>query len=323
MVKRTRAFIQAILACWGKDNATQLAAAVAFFAALSLAPLVIIAVAIAGFVFGEETARAELVAQAQEVIGSAGAEVIGTVLEQGADPGQGMLALVIGIGGLFFTASNIFVQLQTAFNRIWDVAPSPKSGVRSAIIKRVSALLKVIGAGLLFVTILLLGAAASMLRTLFSEQFPGTPLVWSSVDFVLSVALFTLIFALIFKVIPQVAIRWHDVWLGALVTSLLFTIGKTLLALYLGGNALENMYGAAGSLLVLLIWIFYTTQVVFVGAQFTQVYARVRGHDIRPADGAVPLAEAQRVQHEKIDEQIALARGERPSAKDGVSNAPT
>lgn len=308
-MKRAKAFIGAIVANYGKDNTAQLAGSLAFFTALAMAPLLIIMTAIAGFIFGTEAAQQELVGRAREVAGPEAAEIVKTALENAAEPGAGIIALLIGVAGLLFGASNIFVQLQLALNRIWGVAANPDQALRATIGRRLSALLYVVGAGLVLIALLLVGALMSTLRTALADSLPGAGALWTVIDAGVSLALYTVIFAMIFKILPRAEIAWHDVWLGALVTAVLFTVGKFLLSWYLGGGTMASVYGAAGSLLVVLIWIYYTSQILFFGAQFTQVYARVRGRGIKPQGDAVLLHEAEQRQRADIDKQVGIARG--------------
>jgi membrane protein len=303
-------FLKAIFAKWGQDDATRLAASLAFFAVLSLAPLLLIITAIIGLVYGEGEAQAQLVAQARNIVGPEGAQVFEEILSNAAE--GGVTAGIVGFVAALFGASNVFVQLQNSLNVIWDVAPNPKLGIKHTIRTRLFAFAIVLGIGLLLLASLALSVVIRNLEALIGENFFGGPLLWQLVNILISLGTFTLIFAVIFKVIPDVKIRWHDVWLGAGVTAVLFTIGRELLSLYLSTGAIASVYGAIGSLVVLLIWIFYSTQILFFGAEFTQVYSKVRGEAIAPDDHALPLPEERQQKREQIAEHIAKARDEDP-----------
>lgn len=313
-MKRWVSLFKAVFAKWGSDNATQLAAALAFFTILSLAPLLLITVAILGLFFGQGEAQQQIVTQAQELMGNAGAEVVASILENAANPGSGILALIIGFGVLLFAASNIFLQLQMALNRIWDVANDPKRGFMGMIKDRLHAFLLVLGVGLLFLASFVARAALSTVQSAFEGVLPGSDFLWAAIDFVVTVGIFTVIFAVIFKVVPSAEVKWHDVWVGAAVTAVLFAIGRALLGWYLGRGTIQSSYGAAGSFIALLIWIFYSTQIMFFGAEFTQVYSRVRGKSISPDDTAIPEAEERKYHRERVRESIAEAAGKSPEA---------
>jgi membrane protein len=313
MFQKIVEFFKAILTKWQKDNVTQLAASLAFFAVLALAPLVIVVTAVVGFIYGDAAAQAELVNRAEDLVGPEAADVIGSIVENAAEPGAGgILATVFGLAVALFAASNIFVQLQNALNQIWDVASDPRAGLMRTVKDRLFAFALVLGIGLLLLASLVLSTVLSTLQATAADVLPGGGLVWRLVEFGASLLLFTLIFAVIFKIIPSAKVHWHDVWLGAAVTAVLFTIGRILMGIYLGSGAIASAYGAAASMMVLLIWIFYSTQILFFGAEFTQVYSKARGESIPPEDYAVTLPQAERYKRNEIKKQIAKVRGEEP-----------
>jgi membrane protein len=299
-----KAFIQALMLKYNQDRVTQKAAALAFFTALSLAPLLIIATSVAGFVFGEATARAELVAQARAVIGHEGAEIVQLVLDNAAQPNGGVIALTIGIGGLLFGASNIFVQLRQTLDIIWGITTAPDRGMRAMITTRIFALLNVIGAGFVLILALIFAVGLSAVQSLLPAILSDNRGVAWLIDFIGSVAIYTLLFAFVFKVIPRAEVPWKDVWLGAIATAILFKVGTNLMRLYLSEGAMASVYGAAGSLLVVLLWLFYSAQILLVGAQITQLSSRVRGVGIQPADGTVPLEQATKRTERSIEQHI-------------------
>lgn len=303
-MKKALEFLKAIFTKWGKDNATRLAASLSFFTVLSLAPLVIVLMALIGLVYGEGQAQQQLVSQAREVLGEGGAEMIGTIAENAADQGAG-LAFAFGLVIALIGASNVFVQLQNSLNEIWDVAADPRAGFMHTIKNRLFAFAIVLGVGLL----LLASVVLSTVLTGLQDSLPGG-WVWRIVEVAVSLAVFTGVFAVIFRVIPEARIHWHDVWLGAFITAVLFTIGRILMGIYLGGGGATSVYGAAGSLVALLIWVFYSAQILFFGAEFTQVYSKVRGENILPEENAVNIPAEQRYKRNLIKQQIAAVRGE-------------
>lgn len=274
---------------WSKDNATRLAAALAYYTVLSLAPLLVLAVAVAGLVFGEEAARGQIAQELSGVVGPQAGEGIETLLTHAKQPDEGVLGSIIGIVVLLFGASGVFGELQSSLNTIWEVAPKPGRGIWGVLRQRFFSFTMVLGVAFLLLVSLVLSAALAGLGQLFSNALPGGATLWEIVNFIVSFGVITVLFALIFKVVPDVEITWKDVWMGAAVTALLFAIGKFALGLYLGRSSVASPYGAAGSLIVLVIWVYYAAQILFFGAEFTQVFARHRGSRIVPSDNAVPI----------------------------------
>jgi membrane protein len=262
---------------WADDKAGRLAAALAFYSVLSLAPLLLIVVAIAGAVFGDEAARGEIVAQMRGLIGRDGAEVIQTMLENAREPKAGMLATIVGLATLLFAASGVFAQLQGALNTIWEVEPVRGRGVRGLIRDRFLSFTMVLGTGFLLLVSLVISAGLAAAGKRFGD---GAALVWQAVNFVVSFGVVMLLFAMIYKVLPDVRIAWKDVWIGAILTAALFTLGKFLIGFYMGHSSVGSPFGAAGSLVALVIWIYYSCQIVFFGAELTQVYANRFGSRI-------------------------------------------
>jgi membrane protein len=254
---------------------------------LSLAPLVIIAVAIAGLVFGPEAARGQIAGELGEFVGSSAAKGIQAVVASAKSPSSGAVGTIIGVVTLFVGASGVFGELQYALNSIWEVRAKPGRGVLGEIKDRFFSFTMVLGVAFLLLVSLILSAVLAAIGQRFATALPGGETFWQIVNFFVSLAMVTVLFALIFKYVPDVQIEWGDVWLGAAVTALLFTIGKSLLALYLGKASIASSYGAAGSLVVLVVWVYYSAQILFLGAEFTQVHARLRGRDIKPSEKAI------------------------------------
>lgn len=275
---------------WSKDKASRLAAALSYYTVFSLAPLLIIAIAIAGSFFGEEAAKGEIIGQIQGLVGKDGAEVIQTAIENaGQQEKQGTVASLISIGVLLFGASGVFAELQDALNTVWEVEPKPELGIGGFIRKRFLSFAMILGIGFLLLVSLVISAALSGINHYTSNLLPAFALLWPPINFIVSFGVITLLFAAMYKFLPDVKIAWSDVWIGAAMTALLFVIGKFLIGLYLGNSSLSSTYGAAGSIVIILVWAYYSAQILFFGAEFTQVYARKYGSQIVPDRFAVPL----------------------------------
>ncbi|MBE9014372.1 YihY/virulence factor BrkB family protein, partial [Pseudanabaenaceae cyanobacterium LEGE 13415] len=259
---------------WNEDNVPLLAAALAYYTMFSLAPLLIIVIAIAGAIYGEEAARGEIVQQIQGLVGREGAEFIQSMIQNANRPDSGGgIATLVGIGFLIFGASGVFGQLQAALNTIWEVKPKPGRAVKSFIQARFLSFAMVLVIGFLLLVALVLSAALSGISSYFGGFLPEAFQIGRILNFVLSFALITLLFASIYKFLPDVEVPWKNLWVGAAVTALLFNIGKYLIGLYLGNSSVGSTYGAAGSLVVVLLWVFYSAQILLFGAEFTQVYS--------------------------------------------------
>lgn len=274
---------------WSTHKDSRLAAALAYYTVFSLAPLLILVIAIAGAVLGEEAARGQLVGQLQQLVGTQGAEVIETVIAGAGKPGAnvGIVASMISLVILIFGSTGVFIQLQDALNTIWEVQPNPDENIKAFIFNRFLSFGMVIGIAFMLLVSLAISAALAFLNNFLGNLAPGLELLWSIVNIVVSFSVITFLFAVIFKYLPDVNISWSDVLIGAMITALFFTIGKYLIGVYLGKGTFSSAYGAAGSLVVLLFWIYYSSQILFFGAEFTQVYAKHYGSRIRPADYAV------------------------------------
>lgn len=283
---------------WNKDKASRLAAALAYYTVFSLAPLLIIVIAIVGSVFGEEAARGEIVGQIQELVGRDGAQFIETAIENASKPKAGSLASIISVVVLLFGASGVFAELQDALNTVWEVQPKPELGLSNIIRSRFLSFTMVLGVGFLLLVSLTINAALTVLVNFFGHLLPGIDFLWQVANFILAFVVTTLLFGLIYKVLPNVEIAWSNVWIGAAITSVLFSIGRFLLGQYLGNTSFASAYGAAGSLVVILAWVYYAAQILFIGAEFTQVYARKYGSQIVPAEDAVLVTEEARAEQE-------------------------
>jgi membrane protein len=276
---------------WSEDNATRLAAALAFYTVLSIAPLLVLAIAIIGLVFGEDAARGQVASELAGVVGPQAGEGIQTVIQHANSPSGGIIGSIVSVVVLLFGASGVFGELQSALNTIWDVKPKPGLGIKGFLRARLFSFTMVLSVAFLLLVSLVLSAGLSAVGAFFEHKLPGGEVLWSALNFVISLGVITCLFAMIFKTVPDVQIGWRDVWIGAALTALLFTIGKFLLGLYLGRASVASPYGAAGSIIVLVIWVYYATQILFMGAEFTQVYARSRGAQVIPSKHAMPADE--------------------------------
>ena len=275
---------------WMEDKAPTLGAALAYYTVFSLAPLLIIAIGIAGLVFGREAAQGQIFDQLRGLLGDASGKAMEDMVQNAsAKPATGIVATLIGVVTLLFGASGVFGQLQTSLNAIWDVQPKPGRGVIGIIRDRILSFGFILVVGFLLLVSLLLTAAIALVGEWSGGMMPGMETLVQILNSVLSLAVITLLFAMIFKFLPDAKIAWHDVWIGAFITATLFTVGKFALGLYLGKSGVGSSYGAAGSLIVLLLWVYYSSQILFFGAEFTQVYANRFGSHVAPADNAVAV----------------------------------
>ena len=287
---------KAAFAEWSEDKASRLAAALSYYSAISLAPLLIVLLSIAGLVFGREAASGHIAGQVQGLVGQDRAQVIEDIIANANKPATGVVSGVVGTIILLLGAAGVFGALQDGLNTVWEVEPKPGRGVVGILKDRFLSLTMVLGVGFLLLVSLVLSAALALLGKYFAGILPLHPLVLEVMNFVLSFGVITLLFALMFKILPDVEIAWSDVWIGAAITALLFTIGKVLIGLYLGRSTIGTTYGAAGSLVVILIWIYYSAQILFFGAELTQVYTNKYGSKIRPSKDAVQVTRDTRAE---------------------------
>jgi membrane protein len=308
---RLRDLVRKTLTEWQEDKAPRLAAALAYYTAFSLAPILVIAIAVVGVVFDRQAAREQVVRQINSLAGPQGAELVDSMLNAAQDMGENVLATVFGLLALIFGATGVFGQLQDALNTMWEVAPKPQKGITGFIKKRFFSFTMVVGVGFLLLVSLAISAALSALSEWSVGLLPGLEAVMQGINFVVSLLVITLLFALVFKYVPDAEIAWWDVWLGAGVTALLFTIGKLLIGLYLGNTDVTEGFGAAGALVVILLWVYYSAQISFFGAEFTQVYANAYGSRVVPDEDAVALSEEARLQQGMPrEEQVKVAERE-------------
>jgi membrane protein len=270
---------------WNEDNAPRLGAALSYYTIFSIAPLLLISIAVAGLVFGAEAAQGGIVTQIQGLVGRDAAEAIQGMLENARKPGQGILATIFGAVTLIFGAGGAFNELRAALDVIWEIPPRKGGGVLGMIRERLLSFAMVLVVGFLLLVSLVLSAGISALEV--KGTFPGSGVVLQVVNNAVSLAVITVLFALIFKYLPDAhpPVAWKDLWTGAFITAALFTLGKYAIGLYLGRSSVASAYGAAGSLVLLLVWVYYSAQILFFGAEVTQVLARRHGSRLGlPAD---------------------------------------
>lgn len=299
---------------WREDKASRHGAALAYYAVFSIGPLLIIVISIAGFVFGKEAVEGELVGRIEGLVGTAGAEAIQTMVKSASEPGAGILATLIGIVTLSLSASGLFANLQDSLNTLWGVTLKPGLGLLVTIKERLLSFSMVLGVGFLLLVSLVVNALLAVLGDVLRDYLPGGTLVWQVVNFAISIAVITLLFAMIYKALPDARIAWSDVWLGALITALLFIVGQIAIGFYLGNSDFGSSYGAAGSLVAVLVWIYYSSQILFFGAELTQVYAKSYGSGITPEKNATFLSEEERARQGMKPEERSAAEKRREEA---------
>jgi membrane protein len=271
---------------WSADKAPRLGAALSYYTVFSLVPLLVLTIAIAGLVFGTDAAQQAMMTQLESLIGPQSAAAVKQMLEIAHKPSSGMLASVIAVATLLVGASGVFAQLQDALNTVWGVEPKTGRGIWGVIKDRFFSVVAVMGTGFLLLVSLALTAALASVGKMFEGWLPAPQSVLHIANFAASFGVIALLFAMMFKLLPDAKVAWHDVWVGAALTSFLFSIGKFLIGMYLGKAEVGSAYGAAGSLVILLVWVYYSSQILLYGAEFTAVYANRYGSRIVAASAA-------------------------------------
>jgi membrane protein len=271
---------------WQEDNASRLSAALAYYTIFSLAPMLVLVIAITGLIWETEAVRTQILSQVQDLVGSEGADFVANLLTARGSPAEGIIALLIGIITLLFGALGVFNEIHTSLNLIWNIKIEKPKGflqsIKKLLIDRFLSFAMILAIGFLLLVSLVVTAALSATQETIRNAFPLSEFLLQLVNLAVSVGVITLLFALMFKFLPDAEIAWHDTWIGAFITSLLFSLGKAAIGIYLGNSAVTSAFGAAGSLVLLLLWIYYSAQILFFGAEFTQVYANQYGSKISP-----------------------------------------
>jgi membrane protein len=265
------------LRAWWDDDALRLGASLAYYTLFALAPILLVATAVAGLVFGAEAVRGEIVGQLDQLVGREGALAVQSLLEGASHRRAGILATVLGSVTFVIAATGAFLELQAALNTIWRVTPNPRANLRGFVTNRLRSFSLVVAIGFLLMVSLAVTAALAALNAWLARRSPAIPLAWSAVNVGVSLGVSTALFALLYRFLPDVRLGWRDVTVGAFVTAVLFTVGQQLIGLYLGQSGVASSYGAAGSVMILLLWVYYSCQILLLGAEFTKVYAHRHG----------------------------------------------
>ena len=276
--KRLVSLVKDAASAWVEDRAASMGAALSYYSVFSVAPLLLIVIAVAGLVFGQEAAQGAIIGQLQGLLGDSGAEIVQQMLKSVSEPKDGAVATVTGVLLLLVGATTVFAELQDDLDRVWKAPARAKpSGVWGWVRSRILSFGMILAIGFLLLVSLVVSAAISALGDWWGPLFAGWETLAQVINFLLSFGLVTAMFAFIYRFMPHVRIEWRDVWTGAGVTALLFTVGKFVIGLYLGKSSVASGFGAAGSLAVLLLWVYYSAQIFLLGAEFTWVYAHSLG----------------------------------------------
>jgi membrane protein len=266
---------------------TRSAAALAYYTAFSLAPFLVICIGFASLIVGKDSAQNQMLLQIGGIVGSQSAGQIHLMVENASKPSTSIIATIIGIALFLFGMTGVFGQLRDGLNTIWGVREKSQPSIRKKIQSRFFSFTTIMGVAFIFLVSLVLSTLITAWSEYMSSTLPGFELVWIVIDFVVSFVITSVLFAVLFKTLPDVLLQWKDIWIGAIVTALLFSIGKFCLELYLSHNDIGSLYGAAGSLIVILVWVYYSSQILFFGAEFTKVYSVANGKSIAPAKNYV------------------------------------
>ena len=270
--RRWIAILRAASDSWRRDRAPSMGAAIAYYTVFSLAPVLILVIAVAGLAFGQRAAEGALVDQIAGLVGRESAGAVQALLRSASGTRSGIIATAIGLVALVLAATGVFGELQAAFNVIWKAQAPKSAGLRNLVKVRLRSLLLIMAIGLLLMLSLALGTALAAFSGYLARLLPALPLILSTVNFVFSLAVTTVMFALMFKILPDAGVEWPDVWIGAAASALLFGVGRHLISLYIGSSGVSSTYHAAGALVLILVWIYYSAQIVLFGAELAKAY---------------------------------------------------
>jgi membrane protein len=319
--------IRAAASSWVDDYAQSMGAALAYYTMFSIAPLLLIVISVAGLIFGVEAARGEIFSQLQGLMGQQGADAVQGLLESVSKPAESITAMLVGTVLLLIGATSVFGELQDALDRIWRAPKRNKGGIWSLLRARLLSFGMIMGIGFLLMVSLVVSAALAALGKLWGPLFADWETLANVIDFLISFAFTTTVFAMIYKIMPRARVDWSDVGIGAAVTALLFTIGKFLIGLYIGKSGVTSGFGAAGSLVVVLVWVYYSAQIFLMGAEFTWAYALTFGsrkqQPVPPAAPAVPTQATTKQPDQNLVEakQAAVAEELGKKNEDGTPEA--
>jgi membrane protein len=277
---------------WSDDKGGRLGAALSYYTVFSLAPLLLLIISIAGLAFGRDAAEGRIFDQLSGILGADSAKLIQAAVAKAGSTKGGVIGTIVGIVALIAGATGIVVELQDALNTVWKVKPKPNRGVWGVVRTRILSVAMILSLGFLLLVSLVVSAALAALSGWLRGVIGDVAIIGWFLDLVVAIAVITTLIALIYKILPDARVAWRDVWVGAAATAVLFLIGKYLIGLYIGKASVGSAFGAAGSLAVLLVWIYYSAQIVLLGAEFTRVYANRFGHKVRPSAQAVPARDA-------------------------------
>jgi len=289
---------------WQSDDAFRQSASLAYYAIFSLPALLIIVINVASVVWSEQYIQQQVTEQLGSMLGADAAEQIQTMISNSKKQGNSILSIIIGVATLIFGATGVFYQLQKSLNDAWEVEQDPDSGIMEVAKSRITALGLVVAIGFLLIVSLVVTTAISAMSGWIQQQLPNFPVfVFYIFQVMLSLGILTVLFAIMFKVLPDAKVEWRSVWVGALLTAILFTIGKFLIGFYIGKTDPASTFGAAGSIIIIMLWVYYSGLILIFGAEFTQVYARNKGHRLQPSSHARRTAEYRLAQLEKKHRQ--------------------
>jgi membrane protein len=309
---------------WKEDKASRLSAALAYYTIFSLAPLLVIIIAITALFWQREVVQSQVMNQVEGLVGAEGRTFVSDLVTSASNPARGIFASIVGVVTLLIGALGVFNELHNALNTIWDVKEEETKGfveaVKKVIFSRLLSFTMILGIGFLLLVSLVISAGLSAMNETIGNAIPLSEILLQILNLIISIGVITVLFALMFKFLPDAEIAWRDVWLGAFVTALLFSLGKFLIGLYLGNSAVASSFGAAGSLVLLLVWIYYSAQIFLFGAEFTQVYANNYGSKIVPEgeeDVRQPGAAAQPAREAQPRPRLAIPAASAISTREG------
>lgn len=293
------------LSGWGEDRVATLSAAIAYYTVFSIAPLLLIAIAVAGLFWGEEAVRGEIFGSVRGLVGDQGAVAIQSFVESASLSASTTLATIVGVVTLIVGATSLFAQLQESLNRVWKVKTKPHAGIWPLVRQRLLSLSLILVIAFVLLVSLILSAVISAASKYAQGFLPGGSVIWRVVDIAFSLGVTTVLFAAIYKILPDVRLRWRDVWAGGLTTAVLFTIGKSLIGLYLGKSTVSSSYGAAGSLVIILLWTYYSSMVLMLGAEFTRYHSMWGGRKLELKANATWIQTPQKIEGRARPKRVA------------------
>ena len=312
-------FTKAMFNDYIEDDALNLGAALAYYTVFSFAPLLVVATTVASYFAGQEAVNGQLYGELEGLLGSEAAASLQEIVSNAYNSGDTFWATAISIGTLVFAATGVFSNLKISLNKIWEIKPTPTNGILSFIFTRILSFGFVVGLGFLLMTTLVVNAAIIGFMDKIAELVPALgPVVLGVGSWLLTTAVTAVIFALLFRFLPDAVARWRDIWAGAIFTAILFGIGRILIGFYIGNSDFSGTYGAAGALITLLVWTYYNSQILFLGAEFTQQWAIRRGYPIVPGTHAVKI----KVKEVEVDHDVNVNPKANTKAKDGTAEGP-